>query len=114
MAYHYGIDKIIIIRITDIIKTQITKRLNLTVEEVLDNVLSDDENFDDPDEPIMDGSDDKFSDSVMTTMIQVNKIPPVMVQTPPSTAKVRTLPSLTPLHSCPQPWIRFSTHYSLS
>ena len=39
-----------------------TKQLHLTVEEVLDDVLSEDKNFDDPDEPIMDGSDDKFSD----------------------------------------------------
>ena len=39
-----------------------TKRSRLTVEEVLDNVLSDDEDYDDPDEPMMPGSDDEFSD----------------------------------------------------
>ena len=39
-----------------------TKRLHFTLEEVLDNVFSDDEDLDDPDEPMMDGSDDDFSD----------------------------------------------------
>ena len=40
-----------------------TKRLHLTAEEVLDNVfLDDDDDFDDPDEPVMEGSDDEFSD----------------------------------------------------
>ena len=39
-----------------------TKRPHFTLEEVLDNVLSDDEDVDDPDEPIMEGSDDDFSD----------------------------------------------------
>ena len=39
-----------------------TKRPHYTLEEVLDNVLSDDdEDLDDPDEP-MEGSDDDFSD----------------------------------------------------
>lgn len=40
-----------------------TRWLHLTIDEVLDNVLSDDEHdaFD-PDEPIMPGSDDQFSD----------------------------------------------------
>ena len=40
-----------------------TKRPHYTLEEVLDNVLSDDdEDLDDPDEPMMEGSDDDFSD----------------------------------------------------
>ena len=39
-----------------------TKRPHFTVEEVLENVLSDDEDMDDVDEPIMEGSDDEFSD----------------------------------------------------
>ena len=40
-----------------------TKRL-YRAEQVLDALLSDDEDFDldDPDEPIMEGSDDEFSD----------------------------------------------------
>ena len=38
-----------------------TKRLHFTLEEVLENVLSDDENLDD-NEPMMEGSDDEFSD----------------------------------------------------
>ena len=42
-----------------------TKRLHFTLEEVLDDVLSDDEDVDDPDEPMMEGSDDDFSDLEM-------------------------------------------------
>ena len=34
----------------------------MTAEEVLDVVLSDDDELDDPDEPMMEGSDDEFSD----------------------------------------------------
>ena len=37
-----------------------TKRLHFTLEEVLEDVLSDDEL--DDDEPMMEGSDDEFSD----------------------------------------------------
>lgn len=39
-----------------------TKRQHLTLEEVLDDVLSDNEDYDDPHEPVMEGSDDEFSD----------------------------------------------------
>ena len=46
-----------------------TKRAHLTVEEVQhqlqlldDNALSDEDCFDDPDEPVIEGSDDEFSD----------------------------------------------------
>ena len=42
--------------------TSMTKRLHFTLEEVLEDVLSDDEDLDDPDEPMMEGSDDEFSD----------------------------------------------------
>ena len=42
-----------------------TKRLHLTLDEVLDEVLSDDEDLADPDEPMMEGSDDEFSDLEM-------------------------------------------------
>ena len=42
-----------------------TIRLHFTLEEVLDDVLSDDEDVDDPDEPMMEGSDDDFSDLEM-------------------------------------------------
>ena len=42
-----------------------TKRLHFTLEEVLDDILSDDEDVDDPDEPMMEGSDDDFSDLEM-------------------------------------------------
>ena len=38
-----------------------TKRLHFTLEEVLEDVLSDDEDLDD-DEPMMEGSDDEFTD----------------------------------------------------
>lgn len=47
------------IQITD---RSMTKRLHFTLAEVLDKVVSDDENMDDPDEPMMEGSDDEFSD----------------------------------------------------
>ena len=49
-------------------KPTMTKRPHLTVEEVLESVLSDEEDADnqeelcDPEEPIMEGSDDEFSD----------------------------------------------------
>ena len=39
-----------------------TKRLHFTLEEVLEDMLSDDEDLDDLDEPMMEGSDDEFSD----------------------------------------------------
>ena len=39
-----------------------TKRLHFTLDEVLDRVAHDDEDLDDFDEPIMEGSDDEFSD----------------------------------------------------
>ena len=41
-----------------------TKRQHFTLEEVLDNVLSDEglDYVDDPDEPMMEGSNDEFSD----------------------------------------------------
>ena len=38
-----------------------TKRLHFTLEEVLEDVLFDDEELDN-DEPMMEGSDDEFSD----------------------------------------------------
>ena len=38
-----------------------TKRLHFTLEEMLEDVLSDDEELDN-DEPMMEGSDDEFSD----------------------------------------------------
>ena len=38
-----------------------TKRLHFTLEEVLEDVLSDDDDLDD-DEPMMEGSDNEFSD----------------------------------------------------
>ena len=43
-----------------------TKRLHFTLEEVLEDVLSDDEDLDD-DEPMMEGSDE-FSDQTQTWM----------------------------------------------
>ena len=41
--------------------TTMTKRLHYTVEDVIDH-LSDDDDYDDPDEPMMEESDDEFSD----------------------------------------------------
>ena len=40
------------------------KRQRLTVEQILEDI-SDDEDYDDPDEPMMEGSDDDFSDLEM-------------------------------------------------
>ena len=43
-----------------------SKRIRLTVEQVLESILTDSdedlEDLDDPDEPIMEGSDDDFED----------------------------------------------------
>ena len=44
-----------------------SKRIRLTVEQALESILSDSdeeaiEDLDDPDEPIMEGSDDEFED----------------------------------------------------
>lgn len=44
-----------------------SKRIRLTVEQVLESILSDSdeedlEDLDDPDEPMMEGSDDDFED----------------------------------------------------
>lgn len=39
-----------------------TKRLHYSLDEVLDQVASDDDDMDDPEEPMMEGSDDEFSD----------------------------------------------------
>ena len=38
-----------------------TKRQHWTVDEIINNVVSDDEDYD-PEEPMMEGSDDDFSD----------------------------------------------------
>ena len=64
-----------------------TKRLHLTAEEVLDNVfLDDDDDFDDPDEPVMEGSDDEFSDgptwTLMITMMTMIMTRPVQHHLP--------------------------------
>ena len=47
---------------TKIEAAKMTKRPCMTAEEVLEVVLSDDDELDDPDEPMMEGSDDEFSD----------------------------------------------------
>ena len=39
-----------------------TKRPKWTAEEVAQNLSDDEDDLDDPDEPVMDGSDDEFSD----------------------------------------------------
>ena len=39
-----------------------TKRLHYTVEDVIDHLSDEDDEYDDPDEPMMEGSDDEFSD----------------------------------------------------
>ena len=42
-----------------------TKRLHYTVEDVIDQLSDEDDDYDDPDEPMMKGSDDEFSDLEM-------------------------------------------------
>jgi len=39
-----------------------TKRPRWTAEEVVQNLTDDEDELDDPEEPLMDGSDDEFSD----------------------------------------------------
>lgn len=39
-----------------------TKKPRWTAEEVVQNLSDDDDDLDDPDEPLMEGSDDEFSD----------------------------------------------------
>ena len=43
-------------------RQNMTKRPRWTAEEVAQNLSDDEDNLDDPDEPVMDGSDDEFSD----------------------------------------------------
>ena len=58
-----------------------TKRLHFTLDEVLDKVAHDDEDLDDFDEPIMEGSDDEFSDLDVKTLMMTMKwtmLPPAL------------------------------------
>ena len=63
-----------------------TKRL-YTTEKVLEAVLEDvddDQDYDDPDEPVMEGSDDEFSNwnsiKMMLTLIKHGQTPPLHCQ----------------------------------
>ena len=42
-----------------------TKRQHYTLEEVMDHLSDEEDDYDDPDEPMMEGSDDEFSDLEM-------------------------------------------------
>ena len=45
--------------------TRMTKRQHYTVEDIIDQLSDEDDDNDDPDEPMMEGSDDEFSDLEM-------------------------------------------------
>ena len=70
-----------------------TKRQRLTLNEVLDDVLSDsDDDYDDPDEPMMEGSDDEFSDlELEDDDMEMNTNNP----STPAAAHIHTSPSST-------------------
>ena len=70
-----------------------TKRLHYTVEDVIDQ-LSDDDDYDDPDEPMMEGSDDEFSDLEMDKRDYEDLYGPVNLGSPSSLA---TLPGSSTL-----------------
>ena len=63
-----------------------TKRQHLTLDEVLD-VLSDDEEDDDWDEPLEEGSDDEFSDLEMDEDADAMDKDPATVPSRTSTAR---------------------------
>ena len=42
-----------------------TKRLHYTVEDVIDQLSDEDNDYDDPDEPMMEGSDDEWTREIM-------------------------------------------------
>ena len=63
-----------------------TKRLHYTVEDVINHLSDDEEDYDDPDEPMMEGSDDEFSDLEMDEREIDNLNDPVNADTPSSSA----------------------------
>ena len=66
------------------------KRQRLTVEQVLEDI-SDDEDYDDPDEPMMEGSDDEFSDLEMD---EDDLYDPVNIGNPSASSTVPNSPTL--------------------
>lgn len=81
-----------------------TKRQRLTVDQVLEDMLSDDEDYDNPDEPMIDGSDDDFSDLEMDERDD-NMYDPMDHDNPPGSSTVSGSPthSVTPTPSSPSP-----------
>ena len=78
------------------------KRQHLTLEEVLDDVLSDDEDYD-PDEPMMEGSDDEFSDLEMDERNYDDLCDPMDLGSPSGSAALPNSPTHSgiPGHSTP-------------
>ena len=79
-----------------------TKRL-YTAEKVLEAVLEDvddDQDYDDPDEPVMEGSDDEFSDLELNDDADLDQAPPNSPLTPSVASPLPLPPPLSPL---PQP-----------
>lgn len=72
------------------------KRQWFTLDEVLDDVLSDDEDYD-PDEPMMEGSDDDFSDLEMDERNYDDFNDPVDFSNPATLSNNPTL-STSPTH----------------
>ena len=72
-----------------------TKRLHYTVEEVIDHLSDEEDEYDDPDEPMMEGSDDEFSDLEMDERDD-DVYDPVDLDTPSSPA---ALPGSSTLNS---------------
>lgn len=63
-----------------------TKRLHYTVEDVIDQLSDEDDDYDDPDEPMMEGSDDEFSDLEMDERDYEDLYGPVNLGSPSSLA----------------------------
>jgi hypothetical protein len=60
-----------------------TKRPRWTAEEVAQNLSDDEDELDDPDEPLMEGSDDEFSDLELDSDIDDDDIMDLGGQQPP-------------------------------
>ena len=91
-----------------------TKRLHYTVEDLIDQLCDEDDDYDDPDEPMMEGSDDEFSDLEMDKRDYEDLYGPVNLGSPSSLAALpgsSTLSGALPcsptlsgmLHSTPSP-----------
>ena len=78
------------------------KRQRLTVEQILEDI-SDDEDYDDPDEPLMEGSDDDFSD---LDMDEDDLYDPTDIGSPSGSSTVPNSPTQPHPQCCP--WTQHS------